>query len=91
MAQNAGWTDRAERQTVDAMQTNNVPIIDCSTAFASLNTGSSTAAFEALVASPPPFVQSAPRHARPTRSHPRRVRGKRSFTCTAGTRRMCRG
>eukprot|EP00965_Chrysotila_dentata_P088951 2936328-Pleurochrysis_carterae.AAC.1 len=37
MAQNAGWTDRAERVTVDAVQTNNIPIIDCSLAFAQLH------------------------------------------------------
>eukprot|EP00965_Chrysotila_dentata_P145117 4792745-Pleurochrysis_carterae.AAC.1 len=37
MAQNAGWTDRAEKQSVDAIQTNNMPIIDCSLAFARLH------------------------------------------------------
>eukprot|EP00965_Chrysotila_dentata_P131696 4354199-Pleurochrysis_carterae.AAC.1 len=37
MAQNAGWTDKAELQTVDAVQTTNIPIIDCSLAFASLH------------------------------------------------------
>eukprot|EP00965_Chrysotila_dentata_P061433 2034885-Pleurochrysis_carterae.AAC.1 len=37
MAQNAGWTDRAEKQSVDAIQTNNIPIIDCSLAFARLH------------------------------------------------------
>eukprot|EP00965_Chrysotila_dentata_P013346 441731-Pleurochrysis_carterae.AAC.1 len=37
MAQNAGWTDREEKQSVDAIQTNNMPIIDCSLAFARLH------------------------------------------------------
>eukprot|EP00965_Chrysotila_dentata_P097733 3231351-Pleurochrysis_carterae.AAC.1 len=37
MAQNAGLTDRAEHASVDAVQMANIPIIDCSRAFAMLH------------------------------------------------------
>eukprot|EP00965_Chrysotila_dentata_P250662 6209583-Pleurochrysis_carterae.AAC.1 len=37
MSSNAGWTDKAEKERVDAVQTQNIPIIDGSRAFAKLH------------------------------------------------------